>query len=105
MPLKPFILDCDTGRDDALTIWCAIALGLPFAGAVASYGNVVMTSVLDNTARVLSLAGCDNIPLFAGASRPSATMPPMKISMAPRQREIRQRTVQHPPAAQHARFA
>ena len=87
MPLKPFILDCDTGRDDALALWCAIALGLPLAGAVASYGNVVMTSVLDNTARVLSLAGWDNIPLFAGASRPMRHHAAYENIVAPRQKK------------------
>jgi inosine-uridine nucleoside N-ribohydrolase len=87
MSLKPFIIDCDTGRDDALAFWCATALNLPLAGAVASYGNVVMTQVLDNTARVLSLAGRDDVPLLAGASRPSRRHAGYEQIVLPRQRK------------------
>jgi inosine-uridine nucleoside N-ribohydrolase len=68
--LTPFIIDCDTGRDDALAIWTALALDLPLAGVVASYGNVPLENVADNTARVLALMGRDDIPLFAGAAAP-----------------------------------
>ncbi len=65
------VIDCDTGRDDALALW--LALGLkenPVVGVVASYGNVALEQVVDNTARVLSLAGRDDIPLYAGAATP-----------------------------------
>lgn len=85
MPLKPFIVDCDTGRDDALLLWCALALKLPLAGVIASYGNVAMASVLDNTARVLALGGREDLPLFAGASRPSRRHSGYENVVAPRQ--------------------
>lgn len=87
MPLKPFIVDCDTGRDDALLLWCALTLKLPLAGVIASYGNVAMTSVLDNTARVLALGGREDIPLFAGASRPSRRHAGYENVVAPRQKK------------------
>ena len=67
---SPFIIDCDTGRDDALAIWAALALDLNLAGVVASYGNVTLGHVADNSARVLALAGREDIPLFAGAAAP-----------------------------------
>ena len=66
----PIIIDCDTGRDDALALWSMLALDLNLAGVVASYGNVALQQVIDNTARVLSLAGRDDIPLLAGALEP-----------------------------------
>lgn len=68
IPGAPFIIDCDTGRDDALTIWSALSLHMNLVGVVASYGNVGLDSVIDNCARVLALARRDDIPLFAGAA-------------------------------------
>lgn len=69
--MRPLIIDCDTGRDDALTLWLAVLKNLPLAGVVASYGNVALDKVVDNCARVLSLAGAGQVPLFAGADAPS----------------------------------
>lgn len=68
--IRPFIVDCDTGRDDALALWLALARGMNLAGVVASYGNTPLANVADNTARVLALAGAHDIPLFAGAEKP-----------------------------------
>ncbi|MGZ9108269.1 MAG: nucleoside hydrolase [Micavibrio sp.] len=68
---SPLIIDCDTGRDDALAIWAVLGLGQNLAGVVASYGNVPLSPVIDNSARVLTLMGRDDIPLFAGAAAPS----------------------------------
>lgn len=68
--MQPFIIDCDTGRDDALTLWLAITARLPLAGVVASYGNVALSQVVDNCKRVLSLAGNAETPLMIGADKP-----------------------------------
>lgn len=65
--LRSFVLDCDTGRDDALAILAAAQSKLPLAGVIASYGNVHLTQAIDNTARVLALAGCEEIALLVGA--------------------------------------
>jgi inosine-uridine nucleoside N-ribohydrolase len=70
--MRPFIIDCDTGRDDALTLWLAVKAGLPLTAVVTSYGNTVVANVTDNTARVLSFVDRDDLPLFAGAARPFA---------------------------------
>jgi len=69
--MRSFVIDCDTGRDDALTFWVARQRGLPLVGAVASYGNSNLAKVADNTARVLALAGADELPLLVGAAGPS----------------------------------
>ena len=69
-PFHPLIIDCDTGRDDALTLWLAVKSNLPLAAIVASYGNTVVDNVADNTARVLSLVNGDIIPLIVGLARP-----------------------------------
>lgn len=81
-------IDCDTGRDDALTLWTALALKMPLAGVLCSYGNVALPRVADNTARVLSFGGGGGIPVFAGAAGPlhahrgfrETTLPRQKIS-------------------------
>ena len=70
MTLNPFIIDCDTGRDDALAIWLALGMKLPLTGVVASYGNVELSRTAENTARVLALAGREDIPLLAGSAGP-----------------------------------
>lgn len=82
---NPLIIDCDTGRDDALAIWAALGLGLNLAGVVASYGNVPLTHVIDNSARVLALMGRDDIPLFAGAAAPSMPHSFYETVVLPRQ--------------------
>ena len=70
MQPSPFIIDCDTGRDDALTLWLAMQTRMPLAGVVTSYGNTNLKQVTENTARVLSFVGGDTVPLFAGAEKP-----------------------------------
>lgn len=85
MMLNPFIIDCDTGRDDALAIWYALAMKMPLAGVVASYGNTTVDHVAENTARVLALARREDIPLFVAASSPSRGHGGFKNIVIPRQ--------------------
>ncbi len=85
MTANPFVIDCDTGRDDAVAILCALALDLPVAGIVASYGNVGVDRVADNTARILALGGREDIPLFAGPALPSRANAGYDRVTAPRQ--------------------
>lgn len=82
---NPIIIDCDTGRDDALAIWLAQALALNLAGVVTSYGNTTLDNVMDNTARVLSLGGGDDVPLFGGASQPLREHAAWRDIVLPRQ--------------------
>lgn len=82
---NPIIIDCDTGRDDALAIWLAQALDLNLAGVVCSYGNTTLDNVLDNTARVLSLCGGDDVPLFGCAREPSRDHSAYQNLVLPRQ--------------------
>jgi purine nucleosidase len=83
--LKPFILDCDTGRDDALAIWLALLLRLPLKAIVTSYGNTTLKKALRNTAGVLTVAGRTDIPLFAGAFEPSRLHTGYDTIVLPRQ--------------------
>ncbi len=72
MSANPLIIDCDTGRDDALSIWIALALKYDLAAIVASYGNTSLDNVCENCSRVLALAGRADIPVWRGETAPSA---------------------------------
>lgn len=67
----PIIIDCDTGRDDALSLWTALRLDMDLAMVIASYGNTHLHNVVKNSADVLNVLGRNDIPLLAGASAPA----------------------------------
>jgi purine nucleosidase len=83
--LRPFVIDCDTGRDDALAILFALQRQLPLLGMIASYGNSSLAQVVENNARLLSLADRDDVPLFAGAQAPSQAHLAVQTMLLPRQ--------------------
>ncbi len=63
-------LDCDTGSDDAVAILsAALHPALELVGVSCVNGNVDLDHVVDNTLRVLSLAGVP-APVHRGAARP-----------------------------------
>jgi inosine-uridine nucleoside N-ribohydrolase len=67
----PLLLDVDTGVDDALAL--ALAVCSPEArlvGVSTLAGNVPVDLATENTRRVLSWCGADDVPVFRGASRP-----------------------------------
>ena len=68
---RPIVLDVDTGTDDALALLYAVGspdLDLRAVGCVA--GNAGLHQVVDNTLRVLDVAGAPGIPVAAGATKP-----------------------------------
>ncbi|QQG35837.1 MAG: nucleoside hydrolase [Micavibrio aeruginosavorus] len=81
----PVIIDCDTGRDDALSIWLALALGFDVQAVVASYGNTTLENVCENSARVLALAGRSDIPVWQGESHPSCLHRGIEEILLPKQ--------------------
>lgn len=65
------VIDCDTGIDDALALLAAVgssALEIEFVTTVA--GNAAVEQTIENTLRVLALAGRPEIPVYQGAARP-----------------------------------
>lgn len=67
----PVILDVDTGVDDALALLFAAAHPeLDLIGVSCVAGNASLGRVVDNTLRVLALAGAAEVPVAAGAHRP-----------------------------------
>jgi len=71
MPTIPVLLDVDTGVDDALAILFAVAHpGIDVLGITCVAGNASLERVVENTLRILDVAGAPDIPVAAGARRP-----------------------------------
>lgn len=66
----PFILDCDTGEDDALAVLVSLQRDLQLAGVVTSYGNTSIEHATRNTSRLLSLGDRGDILVLRGSSQP-----------------------------------
>lgn len=72
----PVILDVDTGVDDALALLFAAAHPeLELLGVSCVAGNASLERVVENTLRVLALAGAPDVPVAAGAHRPLIESP------------------------------
>lgn len=64
-------VDCDAGVDDAQALLLALtAPNVELVGISAVHGNVGMSQVLRNIARVLTLCSRPDIPFYAGADEP-----------------------------------
>lgn len=72
MALHKIILDCDPGVDDAIAILLALASPqeIELLGITTVAGNVPLERTAYNARRVLTLAGREDIPVYAGCSRP-----------------------------------
>ncbi|WP_368226976.1 nucleoside hydrolase, partial [Aeromonas sp. R1-1] len=69
----PVILDCDPGHDDAISLILALASPeLDVLAVTTSAGNQTPDKTLNNALRILTLLGCDDIPVAAGAPKPLA---------------------------------
>ena len=66
------IIDTDPGTDDALAIFLALnSPELQIEALTPVAGNVPLELTLPNALRLLEIAGKSNIPVAAGAARPS----------------------------------
>jgi inosine-uridine nucleoside N-ribohydrolase len=63
-----FVMDCDTGHDDALALLLA-ARHLDIVGVTTVYGSSTIENTTANTLAVLDLAGID-VPVMAGCAGP-----------------------------------
>jgi len=65
------ILDVDPGHDDAVALMLACGHpGLDLLAVTTVAGNVSLEKTTHNALRVLSLVGCTDVPIGAGASEP-----------------------------------
>lgn len=70
MTTTPIMLDVDTGVDDAAAIAYALGLEADIVAVSTVSGNIHIDLTTDNTLRVLSLLGAEDVPVFRGAGRP-----------------------------------
>ena len=71
MSPKPVILDVDPGHDDAVALMLACGHpDLDLLAVTTVAGNVSLEKTTHNALRVLSLVGCTDVPVGAGASEP-----------------------------------
>jgi inosine-uridine nucleoside N-ribohydrolase len=69
--VRPILLDCDPGHDDAIALLLALASPeLELVGVTTVAGNQTLEKTTANALRVLELVGRDDIPVAAGADRP-----------------------------------
>jgi inosine-uridine nucleoside N-ribohydrolase len=68
---KPVILDVDPGHDDAVALMLACGHpDLDLLAVTTVAGNVSLEKTTRNALRILSLVGCTDVPVGAGASEP-----------------------------------
>ncbi len=70
MTMTPVMLDVDTGVDDAAAIAYALGVEADLVGISTVAGNIGIDLTTENTLRVLSMLGGEDVPVFRGASRP-----------------------------------
>lgn len=72
MTKRQVILDCDPGQDDAICLLLAMASPdeLDILGVTTVAGNVPLALTERNARQIRDIAGRDDIPVFAGCSKP-----------------------------------
>ena len=72
MPPRKIIIDTDPGQDDAVAILLALASpeDLDVLGLTCVAGNVPLDLTSKNARIVCELAGCHDMPVYAGCDRP-----------------------------------
>src|SRR5262249_54037424 len=69
--VKPIIIDCDPGHDDAAALLLALASDeVEVLGVTTVAGNQTLAKTTANAIRVLDCAGRGDVPVAAGADRP-----------------------------------
>ncbi len=69
--MKPVIIDCDPGHDDAAALLLALASReVKLLGVTTVAGNQTLAKTTANAIRVLDCAGRADVPVAAGADRP-----------------------------------
>lgn len=70
--MKPIIIDCDPGHDDAIALFMALAADdvVEVVGITTVAGNIDVGQATRNARRVCAIAGRPDLPIHAGCSRP-----------------------------------
>ena len=77
MAPRPIIIDCDPGQDDAVCLFLAMSSPdeLDLLGITTVAGNVPLELTQRNARQMCDIAGCTDMPVFAGCSRPMVREP------------------------------
>ena len=72
MTRRTIIIDCDPGQDDAIGLLLAMSSPdeLDILGVTTVAGNVPLALTERNARQMCDIAGRDDVPVFAGCSRP-----------------------------------
>ncbi|WP_204141730.1 nucleoside hydrolase [Halomicronema sp. CCY15110] len=71
MAIKPIIIDCDPGVDDAIALMLALrSPELAVQAITVVAGNVPLALTQRNARQICELLGCPEIPIYAGCPRP-----------------------------------
>ena len=72
MAARSIILDCDPGQDDAVALFLAMSSPdeLEILGITTVGGNVPLALTERNARMMCDIAGCEDIPVFAGCADP-----------------------------------
>ena len=69
--MKPVLIDCDPGSDDALAILAALnSPALDVGGLTTVGGNATIDDTTRNALAILEIAGRADVPVWRGAGRP-----------------------------------
>ena len=69
--MKPVLIDCDPGSDDALAILAALnSSDLDVVGLTTVGGNATIDDTTGNALTILEIAGRSDVPVWRGAGRP-----------------------------------
>lgn len=79
------LIDCDPGVDDAVALLLAFACGeaLDILGVTVVAGNVPLELTARNARVIRTLAGREDVPVFAGAARPLVRPPAFDATHGP----------------------
>jgi purine nucleosidase len=69
---RPIIIDCDPGQDDAVALFLAMSSPdeLEILGITTVAGNVPLALTERNARMMCDVAGCEDVPVFAGCDEP-----------------------------------
>lgn len=74
--MQKLIIDCDPGVDDAVALFLAFAAPeLQILGVTTVAGNVDGPQTARNARLIRQIAGCEDVPVHAGAERPLVRKP------------------------------
>jgi purine nucleosidase len=67
---RSFVIDTDTGSDDAVALVIAVRSGIPIRAVTTVAGNVPLSHATRNAIVTLDVLGCADVPVYEGLAAP-----------------------------------